>query len=74
MAASRTGAVTAETGGAYSPREMVLAAAARAVLGAFPDSERQRLTAPARASLRVLEAALELYADPLPPPGEPPPP
>jgi hypothetical protein len=53
---------------------MVLAAAARAVLGAFPDPERQRLTAPARASLRVLEAALELYADPLPPPGEPPPP
>lgn len=66
--------MTEETGEAYSPREMVLAAAARAVLAAFRDPlERQRLPAPARASLRVLEAALELYAEPLPPPREPPP-
>ena len=61
--------------GPYSPREVLLAAAARAVLAAFrPSLEDKRLPAPATATLRVLEAALELYADPLPPPAEPPPP
>ncbi len=75
MAGPRAGAVTAETGGGYSPREILLAAAARAVLAAFRHpSEGQRLSAPAVATLRVLEAALQLYADPLPPPSEPPPP
>ena len=60
---------------AYSPREVLLAAAARAVLAAFRDPlEEKRLPAPATATLRVLEAALELYGDPLPPPPEPPPP
>lgn len=59
----------------YSPREVLLAAAARAVLAAFRDPlEEKRLPAPATATLRVLEAALELYAEPLPPPAEPPPP
>jgi len=58
----------------YSPREILLAASARAVLAAFRDSlEQKRLAAPATATLRVLEAALELYADPLPPHAEPPP-
>lgn len=57
----------------YSPRELLLAASARAVLAAFRDPlEEKRLPAPATATLRVLEAALELYADPLPPPPEPP--
>lgn len=59
----------------YSPREVLLAAAARAVLAAFRDPlEEKRLPAPATATLRVLEAALELYAEPVPPPPEPPPP
>ena len=57
----------------YSPREILLAAAARAVLAAFREPlEHKRLSAPATATLRVLEAALELYAEPLPPPPEPP--
>ena len=59
---------------AYSPREVLLAAAARAVLAAFRDPlEEKRLPAPATATLRVLEAALELYAERVPPPPEPPP-
>ncbi|HEV2867118.1 MAG TPA: hypothetical protein VGX37_11450 [Allosphingosinicella sp.] len=58
---------------AYSPRELLLAAAARAVLAAFREPlEQKRLSAPSTATLRVLEAALELYADPLPPPPDPP--
>ena len=58
---------------AYSPREILLAAAARAVLAAFRESlERKRLPPAATATLRVLEAALELYADPLPPHDPPP--
>ena len=58
---------------AYSPREILLAASARAVLAAFREPlEQKRLTAPATATLRVLEAALELYAEPLPRPAEPP--
>lgn len=57
----------------YSPREILLAASARAVLAAFREPlEHKRLSAPATATLRVLEAALELYAEPLPPPPEPP--
>ena len=67
--------MTAQTESGYSPREILLAAAARAVLAAFRDPlERKGLSAPATATLRVLEAALELYADPLPPPRGPPPP
>ena len=67
--------MTAPEGSAYSPREILLAAAARAVLAAFRESlEQKRLPAPATATLRVLEAALELYADPLPAPSDPPPP
>ena len=59
--------------GSYSPREVLLAAAARAVLAAFRGSlEEKRLPAPATATLRVLEAALELYADSVPTPDEPP--
>jgi hypothetical protein len=66
--------VTPAEGGSYSPREILLAAAARAVLAAFREPlEHKRLSAPATATLRVLEAALELYADPLPPPHDPPP-
>lgn len=46
----------------YSPREILLAAAARAVLAAFRESLEQRsLPAPATATLRVLETALEPY-------------
>lgn len=48
---------------AYSPRELLLAAAARAVLAAFREPlENKRLTAPATATLRLLETALEPYA------------
>jgi hypothetical protein len=57
----------------YEPREILLAAAARAVLAAFREPlEQQRLTSPATATLRLLETALEPYRfDPpasLPPP------
>lgn len=46
----------------YSPRELVLAAAARAVLAAFRDPlERRGLSPPATATLRLLESALEPY-------------
>jgi uncharacterized OsmC-like protein len=47
---------------AFSPRELLLAAAARAVLAAFREQlENKRLTAPATATLRLLESALEPY-------------
>ena len=46
----------------YEPREILLAAAARAVLAAFREPlEQKRLTAPATATLRLLETALEPY-------------
>ena len=46
----------------FSPREILLAAAARAVLAAFREPlERRRLTVPATATLRLLETALEPY-------------
>jgi hypothetical protein len=46
----------------YSPRELLLAAAARAVLAAFRDPlEKKRLAPPATATLRLLETALEPY-------------
>lgn len=46
----------------FVPRELLLAAAARAVLAAFREPlERQRLSAPATATLRLLETALESY-------------
>jgi hypothetical protein len=48
--------------GGYSPRELLLAAAARAVLAAFREPlEKKRLTPPANATLRLLETALEPY-------------
>jgi hypothetical protein len=52
----------------FAPRELLLAAAARAVLAAFREPlERKRLAAPATATLRLLETALEPYrADPPP--------
>ncbi|HYD11938.1 MAG TPA: hypothetical protein VEC11_03730 [Allosphingosinicella sp.] len=50
----------------FTPRELLLAAAARAVLAAFREPlEQKRLAAPATATLRLLETALEPYrADP----------
>jgi hypothetical protein len=46
----------------YSARELILAAAARAVLTAFHDQrEEGRVTATADATLYLLEAALEPY-------------
>lgn len=46
----------------FAPREILLAAAARAVLAAFREPlEERRLTAPATATLRLLETALEPY-------------
>jgi len=46
----------------FAPRELLLAAAARAVLAAFRQPlEQKRLTAPATATLRLLETALEPY-------------
>ena len=49
----------------YSPRELVLAAAARAVLAAFRDQlEKKRLSLSATATLRLLESALEPYDPP----------
>jgi hypothetical protein len=57
----------------FTPREILLAAAARAVLAAFRESlEERRLSAPATATLRLLETALEPYRldpPPLPPEG-----
>lgn len=50
------------SGGAPSPDEALLAAAARAVLAAFREPlEQRRLTSPATAALRLLETALEPY-------------
>lgn len=49
----------------FSPRELLLAAAARAVLAAFREPlERKRLSPPATATLRLLESALEPYEPP----------
>lgn len=46
----------------FEPREILLAAAARAVLAAFRQPlEKRGLTAPATATLRLLETALEPY-------------
>ena len=60
---------------AWAPRELLLAAAARAVLAAFREPlEQKKLSAPATATLRLLETALEPYRpDPpsaVPPPGK----
>jgi hypothetical protein len=57
----------------FSPREILLAAVARAVLAAFREElEERRLPAAATATLRLLETALEPYqfdpASPSPPP------
>lgn len=55
----------------YAPRELLLAAAARAVLAAFREPlEQKRLAAPATATLRLLETALEPYR-PEPAPAAP---
>ena len=50
----------------FAPREILLAAAARAVLAAFREPlEDEKLPMPAIATLRLLETALEPYrADP----------
>jgi len=54
-----------EAGGPVSPREALLAAAARAVLAALRDPLEQRaLSGPATAALRLLESALEPYFTP----------
>ena len=46
----------------YAPRELLLAAAASAVVAAFREPlERRLLTGPATATLRLLESALEPY-------------
>lgn len=46
----------------FAPRELLLAAASRAVLAAFREPlEQKRLAAPATATLRLLETALEPY-------------
>ena len=46
----------------FAPRELLLAAAARAVLAAFREPlEQKRLAGPATATLRLLETALEPY-------------
>jgi hypothetical protein len=48
--------------GGYAARELLLAAAARAVLAAFREPlERKSLSPPANATLRLLETALEPY-------------
>lgn len=56
----------------FAPRELLLAAAARAVLAAFREPlEQRRLAAPATATLRLLETALEPYRPDPAPPGRP---
>lgn len=56
----------------YSPREILLAAAAQAVLAALRGPlEERRLPGPAMATLRVLETALEAYRGDLPPGSAP---
>lgn len=59
----------ADGAGTFTPRELLLAAAARAVLAAFREPlEHKRLGPPATATLRLLETALEPYRpDPAPP-------
>jgi hypothetical protein len=48
--------------GGYAARELLLAAAARAVLAAFREPlEERRLSLSANATLRMLETALEPY-------------
>ena len=48
--------------GGYAARELLLAAAARAVLAAFREPlEKKRLSPSATASLRLMETALEPY-------------
>jgi hypothetical protein len=70
---SQAGTVISPNNPGYSPREILLAAAARAVLAAFREPlEQKRLSAPATATLRVLEAALELYGGEALAPPEPP--
>lgn len=57
----------------FAPREILLAAAARAVLAAFREPlEERRLSPPATATLRLLETALEPYRFDSPPPSAPP--
>lgn len=53
----------------FTPREILLAAAARAVVAAFREQlEKRKLTPPATATLRLLETALEPYRyEPRPP-------
>ena len=67
----RSRAVTPEglASDAFSPRELLLAAAARAVLAAFREPlEKRLLSKPATATLRLLETALEPYRPgPVPP-------
>lgn len=47
----------------FAPRELLLAAAARAVLASFREPlERKKLPAPATATLRLLETSLEPYS------------
>ena len=85
--AARSRAVTPDRSDpdSFAPRELLLAAAARAVLAAFREPlEQKRLAAPATATLRLLETALEPYRPrsaarfvsgyankPLPPPQAP---
>jgi hypothetical protein len=68
--------VTSSHGGlsGFAPREILLAAAARAVLAAFREPlEERQLPSPATATLRLLETALEPYRldppSPVPDPG-----
>ncbi|HKR25511.1 MAG TPA: hypothetical protein VJS15_09650 [Allosphingosinicella sp.] len=52
----------------FTPREILLATAARAVLAAFREPlEKRRLSRPATATLRLLETALEPYGVEPPP-------
>jgi hypothetical protein len=71
--AARSRAVTPDASDPHSfaPRELLLAAAARAVLAVFREPlERKRLAPPATATLRLLETALEPYR-PVPAPRVP---
>lgn len=54
----------------YRPRELLLAAAARATLAVFRERlEKRGLSPQATAALRLLETAVEAYPSPLPPAG-----
>ena len=65
--------MTADDSPRYSPREILLAAAARAVLAAFREPlEQKRLPAPAAATLRLLGAGLGPHGGDAMPPPEPP--